>query len=109
MKKIVSFFNREQNLLIHICVSIIVIIASVILKLNLYEWMLIIFVISFVITTELFNSSIELAVDAYTNKFKELAMVAKDVAAGAVVLSAFTSVVVGLYVFLPKILSLLNV
>ena len=109
MKKLIKFFNREQNLLIHICVAIIVIIVSVLLKLDLYEWLLIIFVISFVITTELFNSAIELTVDAYTSKFKELAMVAKDVAAGAVVLSAFTSVVVGLYVFLPKILRLLNI
>ena len=46
-------------------------------------------------------------VDLYTNKFNPLAMVAKDVAAGAVVISAFTAICVGLYVFVPKILELL--
>ena len=64
--------------------------------------------IALVITAELINSAIELTVDLYTKKFNPLAMVAKDVAAGAVVISAITAICVGLYVFLPKIVNLIN-
>lgn len=107
MKKLRKFFDREQNLLIHIIATILVTIFGIIFKLQLYEWLLIYTMVAFVITSELVNSSIELVVDLYTSKFHPLAMVAKDVAAGAVVISAFTAICVGLYVFLPKILLLL--
>ena len=103
MKKIRDFFSREQNLLIHIIASFFAILLGLFLKINLSEWMLIFFVIALVITSELINSSIELVVDLYTDKFNSLAMVAKDVAAGAVLISAITALCVGIYVFFPKI------
>lgn len=108
MKKIRMFFDREQNLLIHIIATILVTIFGIIFKLQLYEWLLVYTMIAFVITSELINSAIELVVDLYTTKFNPLAMVAKDVAAGAVVISAFTAICVGMYVFLPKILELIK-
>jgi len=108
MKKIVEFFNREQNLLIHFCAAIIVIVFSFIFKLSKIEWLFIIFSIGFVITTELINSAIELATDNYTRKFNKLAMIAKDTAASAVVIAAINSVVVGIYVFLPKIMTIIK-
>lgn len=108
MKKIISFFNREQNLLIHIIATIVVTIFGIVLKLSLIEWLLIYSMVALVITSELINSAIELTVDLYTKKFNPLAMVAKDVAAGAVVISAITAICVGLYVFLPKIVNLIN-
>ncbi len=103
-----SFFNREQNLLIHIIATIMVTILGIIFDLKLYEWLLVYTMVAFVITSELVNSSIELVVDLYTSKFNPLAMVAKDVAAGAVVISAFTAICVGLYVFVPKIIILIR-
>lgn len=106
MKKIKRFFDREQNLLIHIIATILVTILGIIFKLELYEWVLIYFVVGLVISSELLNSTIELAVDIYTNKFNSLAMVAKDTAAAAVVISAFTALLVGMYIFLPKFLAL---
>lgn len=108
MKKIRMFFDREQNLLIHIIATILVTIFGIIFKLQLYEWLLVYTMIAFVVTSELINSAIELVVDLYTTKFNPLAMVAKDVAAGAVVISAFTAICVGMYVFLPKILELIK-
>ena len=108
MKKIREFFAREQNLLIHILASIVVTIFGIYFKLSIYEWMLIYFMIGFVIISELINSGIELAVDLYTKEFNPLAMVAKDVAAAAVVTSAFTALIVGIYVFLPKIVLLIK-
>ena len=64
--------------------------------------------VALVITSELVNSSIELTVDLYTKEFNPLAMVAKDVASSAVLVSAITALSVGLYVFLPKIIELIN-
>lgn len=106
MDKIKKFFNREQNLLIHIIATILVTIFGIIFHLKLYEWLLIYMMVALVITSELINSAIELVVDLYTSKFNPLAMVAKDVAASAVVISAFTALSVGLYIFLPKIIAL---
>lgn len=107
MNKVKEFFDREQNLLIHIIVSIFVTIFGVIFKLNISEWILIYSMIGFVITSELINSSIELAVDLYTKEFHPLAMIAKDTAAAAVVISAFTASLVGIYIFLPKIIEII--
>ncbi len=108
MDKIRSFFNREQNLLIHIIATIIVIILGIYFKLSVLEWLLVFFVICLVISSELLNSAIELVVDSYTQRFNSLAMVAKDSAAAAVVVSAFIAVGVGLYVFLPKFISFIS-
>ena len=66
------------------------------------------FLIAFVITSELINSAIELTVDLYTTKFHPLAMVAKDTAAAAVVISAFTAAIIGLYIFVPKFIAILK-
>ena len=106
MKKIKKFFDREQNLLIHIIATILVTIFGIIFNLKAYEWLLVYSMVTFVITSELINSAIELTVDLYTSHFNPLAMVAKDVAAAAVVTSAFTALCVGLYVFLPKFINL---
>lgn len=108
MKKIRKFFDREQNLLVHITATIFVTILGIIMKLNIEEWLLIYGMVAFVITSELINSSIELVVDLYTKKFNPLAMVAKDVAASAVLVSAFTALLVGIYVFIPKILIIIE-
>lgn len=107
MDKIKEFFNREQNLLIHITATIFVIIFGIIFRLTLLEWLVVIFMIALVVASELFNSAIELAVDLYTTKFNSLAMIAKDTAAAAVVISAFTAASVGIYIFLPKIIELI--
>ena len=108
MKRIKKFFDREQNLLVHIIATIIVTSLGIITNLSLEQWILIYSMVAFVITSELINSSIELVVDLYTKKFHPLAMVAKDVAAAAVLVSAVTALIVGLYVFIPKLLLIFN-
>lgn len=108
MKKIKNFFNREQNLLVHIIATIIVTVFGILFKLDIIDWVLIYSMVGFVITSELINSAIELAVDTYTSEFNSLAMIAKDTAAAAVVISAFTAALVGIYVFLPKVILLIK-
>lgn len=102
MKKIKKFFDREQNLLIHIIAAIIVTCLGIIFNINKMEWIMVYFAVFLVISSELLNSSIELTVDLYTKEFNPLAMVAKDTAASAVTISALIAIIIGIYVFLPK-------
>jgi len=60
MKKIKKFFDREQNLLIHIIATILVTIFGIIFNLKVYEWLLVYSMVTLVITSELINSAIEL-------------------------------------------------
>ena len=61
-----------------------------------------------VISLELVNTAIEAVVDLCTQEYHPLAKIAKDTAAGAVLISAIASVVIGLIIFVPKILSLVS-
>lgn len=108
MKKLRRFFDREQNLLIHFAATLLVTIMGIILNLSFNEFIVVYVMCGFVISTELFNSAIELAVDNYTLKYNEKARVAKDTAAAAVLMSALTALLVGLYIFLPKIILLIK-
>ncbi|MEG2620629.1 MAG: diacylglycerol kinase family protein [Bacilli bacterium] len=99
-----NFINREQNLLIHFMAVIIVSITGLILKISLTKWLIVLLLFTFVISSELINSSIELVVDLYSLKKSKKAKVAKDVAASAVLISAITSIIVGMYIFIPEIL-----
>lgn len=100
--------KEEYNARIHITIAIIIIILSWLLALSIIEWIAIIFSIGFVIFAELVNSSIEnladFICDIKNSKIKRI----KDLSAAAVLISAFTAFVVGIIIFLPKILSFLK-
>lgn len=100
---IISAFKTEQNLKIHFFIVILVIIAGIILKINLIEWLICIILFGFVITTELINTAIETTVDIAMPQKNEKAKLAKDVAAGAVVISAITAIIIGMIIFIPRI------
>ena len=95
--------RHERNMRIHSIVTIIVIILSWFYHLSAIEWMFISFAICGVLALELVNTCIERVVDLVTEEFHPLAKQAKDVAAGAVLLYAIISVVIGCIIFLPKI------
>ena len=84
------------------------IILGIILKLSALEWIILTIVIALVISAELFNTTIETVVDMITKEKNEKAKLAKDVAAGAVLVLAIGSVVVGLIIFIPKILGIIK-
>lgn len=78
--------------------------------LNKVEWISLILICTIVISSELFNTAIEQAVDTATMEFSEHAKFAKDVAAGAVLINAVGAVFIGIFLFgnLNKVLSALN-
>ena len=99
--------KNEHNSRIHILATIIAIIMGIIMKLDHYEWSLLIIVIGAVFLTELLNSSIESLADLIDPEFNELIMRAKDYSAAAVLISAIVAIVVGGLIFIPKFLDLI--
>ena len=96
--------KEEQNMKIHITIMILVIIFGIMLKISNAEWIICIILFGLVISMELINTAIENTVDLITKEKNEQAKIAKDVAAGAVLVSAIASAIIGLIIFVPKIL-----
>lgn len=103
-----SVIMHERNMKIHLVISIIVILTGIWLSLSKLEWLFIILAIGGMLSLEMINTAIERVVDLVTNQYHPLAKDAKDIAAGAVLLYAIMSVIIGLIIFLPKILVLLT-
>jgi diacylglycerol kinase len=95
-------FNR--NVRIHFVAAILVIIASIIFKVNAFEMGILGVMILLVICTEMINTAIEEMVNLLINEHRQEAKIAKDVSAGMVLLTAMGSVIVGVLVFTPYIL-----
>lgn len=99
--------SHEKNFRIEIAFAIMVTIASLILKVSLIEWAILVLVIGMVLALEMINTAIERCVDLVTKDYKELAKIAKDVAAGAVLVMSMFSVMIGILIFLPKIIKII--
>ena len=97
---------NEQSILVQLVFAIFVIICGFIFKLNKYEWIIIIILIGLVLAFEFINTAIEATVDLITIDKHPLAKIAKDTASTAVGIIALISAIVGLIIFLPKILLL---
>ncbi|MDN4495340.1 diacylglycerol kinase family protein [Ureibacillus aquaedulcis] len=93
---------NEQNMRIHIISAFIVMIAGLLTGLTKMEWVMIILVITLVIGAEMINTAIESVVNLASPEIHPLAKQAKDIAAGAVLVFALASVIIGLLIFLPK-------
>ena len=82
----------------------LVVICGFIFHLSVMEWFICILLFALVISLELVNTAIEAVVDLCTpSEIHPLAKTAKDTAAGAVLVSAMASVIVGLMIFIPKL------
>ncbi len=103
-----SSFRTERNMKIHVVATILVIILGIYLKLNLIEWSIITIAIVIVISAELFNTAIETIVDMVSPQKNEKAKLAKDISAGAVLILAIGSAIVGFIIFLPKIIAIFS-
>ena len=103
-----SSFRTERNMKIHVVATILVIILGIYLKLNLIEWSIITIAIVIVISAELFNTAIETIVDMVSPQKNEKAKLAKDISAGAVLILAIGSAIVGFIIFLSKIIAIFS-
>ena len=104
---LVYAYRNEQSLFIHVCMTILVIILGLLLKLERYEWLFLFIIIGLILSTELINTAIETTIDLICKEFNVKAKIAKDTASASVFVLAIIAVVGGIYIFLPKILALL--
>ena len=98
-----QFIKTEHNARIHLALTLTVIVLCFVFKVTSYEAMNLIVVMALVWITELLNTALEKAMDFIsTEKHAQIKWV-KDLAAGAVLVAAIAAVLVGLFVFVPKI------
>jgi diacylglycerol kinase (ATP) len=98
-------FGKERNARIHLTVFCGVVTAGVFFCLTAFEWIIILVVSSLVFAAEAINTSIETLADVVSPKIDPQIKLVKDIAAGAVLLTAIAAAVVGLIVFIPKIIT----
>ena len=98
--------RHERNMVIHFLVMILVIIAGIVFKITFVEWGICFVLFALVLSLELMNTALENVVDLVTEEKKAKAKVAKDAAAGAVLVAALFAVIIGISIFLPRLLNL---
>ena len=96
--------KTQRNIKVQLCIAVVVIICAIIFKLNITECMFLTFATMLVIITEMVNTAIEEAVNLSTKEFHPIAKIAKDVAAGAVVLAALNAVIIAIFILVSKII-----
>ncbi len=98
--------KEEHNARIHLLASICAIMAGLFFRISSSEWIAIVFAIGLVISLEIINSSIENMADFISPQKNEKIKRIKDLSAAAVLVGAFVALVVGLLIFVPKIIDL---
>jgi len=101
-------YKGEQNLKIHTFMAILVIVFGFFLKINYFEWIVCLLLIGLVLMTEFFNTAIEYVVDLASPRIHPLAKAAKDTASAGVLIMAIISAVIGLLIFIPKLIEFIG-
>lgn len=104
---IVHAFKDNRNIRIHTIIAILVLLSSFLLGLTKLEKIITFLTITLVIASEMINTSIEEMTDLITSEHKREAEIAKDVAAGMVLITAIGAIIVGVVIFVPYIIELL--
>jgi diacylglycerol kinase len=99
--------RTQRNARVHLAVAILVTIAGMLLHVSALGFAILFMTIAGVFIAEMFNTVMEICVDLAQPEYHPLAKIAKDVAAGAVLVSAILAVVVGLFVLGPPLWTLL--
>jgi undecaprenol kinase/diacylglycerol kinase (ATP) len=100
--------RTQRNFRIHLALAAAVVVAALALGVGATEWAVLVVTIALVILTEALNTGIELAVTLASPERRPEAKAAKDIAAGAVLLSAIAAVIVGLAILGPRILAIIR-
>lgn len=100
-------FKSQKNLRLHIVIGVFVIIIGVFLKVSIVEWLILLLTILLVVISEMFNTALELTVDLFSTDYSKQAKNAKDVSAAGVLITAIFAIIIGIIIFLPKLLKLI--
>ena len=102
------FIKTTHNVWIHLVILAVVIGAGIYFHITSTDWLFIILASGFVLVSEAFNTAIEIDIDLTSPEYHPFARDTKDVAAGAVLLSAITAALIGLFIFVPYILNFVH-
>lgn len=101
-KGILTAARTQANLRVHLLAASIVFILGAALKISLTEGLILLLSVSVVIVAEMVNTAVEFLCDAVTLEKNEFIGYAKDISAGAVLVSAIFAALIGLFIFVPK-------
>ena len=96
---IVHAVRTQRNLWIHFTIAVAVLVAAIGFGASKLELAVLLLAITFVLVAELVNTAVEAAVDVASTSFDPMAKIAKDIAAGAVLVAALNALAVGYLVF----------
>ena len=102
-------YKGEQNLKIHTVFAVLVVLAGFILKISYVEWLVCLVLIGLVLMAEFFNTAIEYVVDLASPDIHPLAKLAKGTASAGVLMMAIISAIIGLIIFVPKVIEFVEV
>ena len=103
---VVYVVKTQRNMRIHLAVALLVILGGYFFEVSINEWLVLILIIAVVLIAESINTAVEATMDLLTEEYHPLAKIAKDTAAGAVLLAALSSVVIGIIIFYGKVYNL---
>jgi diacylglycerol kinase (ATP) len=103
------FLVTTPNAYIHVFAVAVVVFLGFYFKVSSMEWLVLVLAIGLVFVAEAFNTAIEIDINLTSPDFHPYARDTKDVAAGAVLLSAVVAIIVGVIVFLPKVMLYVNI
>ena len=101
--------KSERNIRVHIFIAVLVLITACCLNFSITKFCILLLTIASVISAEMFNSAIEFSLDAiFHNKYCRMVGMAKDIAAGAVMVVTITAVMIGVLLFAPPVISFIQ-
>jgi len=101
-------FRREQNFRIEVFFAVVVILAMLLLGLGNSEKIVILLLVTFILSLEMFNTTIERFLDLLKPRLDSQVKVLKDIMAGAVFLASLGSLIVGAMIFYPYLFEIIN-
>ena len=100
---IIHVLRTQRNMRIHFAIALVVLILALVVNVSKIELIALLISITFVLIAEMLNTAIEGAIDVATSSFDPMAKLAKDVAAGAVLIASINAIAVGYLVFANKV------
>ena len=101
--------KSERNIRIHLFASVLSLTTAFCLHFSIEKFCILLIVIASVISAEMFNSAIEFALDSiYHNRYSKMVGMAKDIAAGAVMVVTIMAILVGALLFIPPFLNMIR-
>ena len=102
-----AVIKKERNMKIHCTAAILVVLFGLFLKISKTEWIICFLLFGLIMGLECVNTAVEAVVDLATEEIHPKAKLAKDAAAGAVLIAAIFAALVGMMIFLPKLFLLI--